>query len=261
MWPSLAHYGWGALHPFFLLGGACGIAISAGLLWSVARWRGVAALGVGFFVGTYFDRLIFQLVYGGQQGLGGLLRITPLSALQSGGTVLGLIFGGLLGASVVSGVLRVPTPTVADAACVGLSFGTSIGKLGCFANGCCFGLPTELPWGVHFSTRSAAGLVSWPMALHPVQLYESGLCLLLGVLLSFLRARRTPWQLTGTYLTIYGAGRFGLQFLRVDSPVVDGRLTRPFWMALLLLLGGLCAMFAAWWKGPDPATPPGPSLT
>ena len=42
----------------------------------------------------------------------------------------------------------------------------------CFVFGCCFGKPTELPWGVVFHPESPAGLEYGNTPLHPVQLYN-----------------------------------------------------------------------------------------
>ncbi len=43
----------------------------------------------------------------------------------------------------------------------------------CFVFGCCFGKPTELPFGVIFHPQSPAGLKYPGVPLHPVQLYHA----------------------------------------------------------------------------------------
>jgi len=64
----------------------------------------------------------------------------------------------------------------------------AIQRIGCFFSGCCYGKLTEMPWGIHYSHGFSAhiaqweqGLISTPqlnaLAVHPVQLYESFLCL------------------------------------------------------------------------------------
>jgi prolipoprotein diacylglyceryltransferase len=63
-----------------------------------------------------------------------------------------------------------------------LSFG--IQKIGCLFNGCCFGKPTGLPWGISYPIGTAAhhyqwihGFIdenaAWSLNLHPVQIYEA----------------------------------------------------------------------------------------
>ena len=71
--------------------------------------------------------------------------------------------------------------------CVPLAL--AFGRVGCFLNGCCYGKPTTLPWGVVFPT--AAPLV----ARHPTQLYE--LVLDLG-LFAFLRWKKDSFARDGT---------------------------------------------------------------
>lgn len=238
MWPSLGQYSWGALHPLFLLAGICAVVISVLLFWPVVRWRGVAALAAGAVVGKYFHWLVFQVVYG--KGLtADLVWATPGAALMSDGTVLGLLPGCLVGAAVAARMLRVPASAVVDAVCVGLVFGQTVGRIGCFANGCCFGIPTDLPWGVHFSTKTVAGLVSWPLALHPVQLYEGATCLAIGTILLVLRRKNIAWLSTGVYLFGYGACRFCFQFLRADTPRIHAGLSTAHWIALAFAVCGL----------------------
>ncbi len=61
--------------------------------------------------------------------------------------------------------------------------GLGIQKAGCFVNGCCYGKPTSLPWGVQYGEGAHAHFDQWSAgiidqnailsnAVHPVQLYE-----------------------------------------------------------------------------------------
>src|SRR5919204_429820 len=45
-----------------------------------------------------------------------------------------------------------------------LALALALGRWGCFCNGCCFGKPTDLPWGVDFGDG---------VRCHPTQIYES----------------------------------------------------------------------------------------
>ena len=49
--------------------------------------------------------------------------------------------------------LGLPMWTVADALTPSLALGTVFGRVGCFLNGCCYGRPTALPWGVIVPAR------------------------------------------------------------------------------------------------------------
>jgi phosphatidylglycerol:prolipoprotein diacylglycerol transferase len=102
--------------------------------------------------------------------------IFSFSTLQSGGVWFGGIIGGLLMAFFYMRRRHMPALKTCDVFAPGLALGHSIGRLGCFAAGCCYGKPTDLPWGVTFNNPLAYELVKTPLGvhLHPTQLYESG---------------------------------------------------------------------------------------
>lgn len=51
---------------------------------------------------------------------------------------------------------KLPMRRYLDILAMGLMIGLAFGRLGCFLNGCCFGRPTDLPWGLRFPYRSYA---------------------------------------------------------------------------------------------------------
>jgi len=113
---------------------------------------------------------------------------------------------------------------VADECVAALAIGHVIGRLGCFMEGCCYGRPTLLPWGVSFTSPAcsvAPELRGVP--LHPTQLYEAAgealaAWLLIGWLLPRIRAGKFRY---GTaffgYLLYYSVMRFLIEFLRGDD--------------------------------------------
>ncbi len=71
-----------------------------------------------------------------------------LTTIRSGG-----IFAGGLVLAFCAGIAyalytHLPLRRTMDAAAPALALGHAIGRLGCFAAGCCYGRPTTLPWGV-----------------------------------------------------------------------------------------------------------------
>jgi len=105
-----------------------------------------------------------------------------------------------------------------------------IGRLGCFLAGCCWGKPTDLPWGVVFPELG-------PPARHPVQLYSAALDALLGCVL--LRRRRPP-GMTAAYAAIgLGAARLVLETAR--DPAAADALAGGLRIAHA---GGLCLLSA-----------------
>lgn len=134
----------------------------------------------------------------------------------------GVFFGGFLGAFGASILLArlfgLPWWRVADAFAPAIALGQAVGRLGCFAAGCCWGVECALPWGVEFPDEAAATTgVPAGVALHPVQLYESALALAIFVALLWLRRRRAfTGQVVLAYLVLYSAARFALEFWRDD---------------------------------------------
>ncbi|NLZ05278.1 MAG: prolipoprotein diacylglyceryl transferase [Phycisphaerae bacterium] len=86
-------------------------------------------------------------------------RDDPLSvfAIWKGG--LELLGGVLLAIAVIFLYIRyhkLPLRHYLDALAVGLMLALVFGRIGCFLNGCCYGKPTDLPWGVRFPYGSFA---------------------------------------------------------------------------------------------------------
>jgi len=114
-----------------------------------------------------------------------------------------------------------------------LALGYAFGRIGCFLNGCCFGTPTDLPWGVVFP-----GLDAVPR--HPAQLYSTLLSLgLFAFLLWLYPRRRFDGQVFLAYIIGYALLRFGLEFVR-ENLIIWGSLSIAQVVAAgLLVIAGL----------------------
>lgn len=96
-----------------------------------------------------------------------------------------------------------------------LGLGLAITRIGCFLNGCCFGTPTDLPWGMVFPEGSIPSYVYQEAALHPAQLYSSLYGLGLFVLLHYLMKRRAfVGQLVAILFMIEALFRFAIENVR-----------------------------------------------
>ena len=137
--------------------------------------------------------------------------------LRTGGLVFyGGLLGGLLGALGYIRKKRLSFWNLADILAPFLALGYSIARIGCFLNGCCYGKPTELPWGMVFPS---VDLVS----RHPTQLYSSFLSFLLFAYLYRLFPRRSfSGQVFLAYLAGYGVIRFIVEFWRENLVVWQG---------------------------------------
>lgn len=184
-------------------------------------------------------------------------RVTGLRL--AGNSVVGGLAGGFLGVEVAKKLSGYRVST-GEAFALAIPVGHGLGRIGCFLGGCCFGVPTTLPWGVTFPRGSpahaahvAAGRVSageWPLPVHPTQLYELAFDALLFVGLFALRDRlRTRGSLFRLYLVAYGTFRLLLEWLRGDSPFPAAGGLKPI---QLVLLGGV--LYFAWvlWRQEGP---------
>jgi phosphatidylglycerol:prolipoprotein diacylglycerol transferase len=165
-------------------------------------------------------------------------QIFTLQTLQAAG----VFHGGFLMAFVVALVYMrkqsLPGFPTMDAFAPGIVLGQGIGRLGCFAAGCCWGKECSLPWGVRFRSDFAAP-VPLDRMLHPVQLYESAADLLIFLLL-YRRAMtgHRPGEIIGLYLVLYSIARFTIEFFRFHEQALVGPFSLTQWIALGLLLLG-----------------------
>jgi phosphatidylglycerol---prolipoprotein diacylglyceryl transferase len=146
-------------------------------------------------------------------------EIFALATLQSGGTFYGGFIGALAVAAIYANWQRVPALPLLDSFAAGLPLGHAIGRLGCFAAGCCYGKPTFLPWGVTFTSTRAAQLVGTPLniPLHPTQLYESAAEFFnFFILILLARKQRFRGEIFATFILLYGIERGLIEFDRWD---------------------------------------------
>ncbi|MDQ2976193.1 MAG: prolipoprotein diacylglyceryl transferase [Acidobacteriota bacterium] len=146
------------------------------------------------------------------------LQLLSLDFLRSGG----VFYGGLIGAIVVGYLLmrryKLPWWKTADACAPGIAIGNFFGRQGCFAAGCCWGKPTNLPWGVKF-TELGHDITGVPLDtyLHPTQLYESFSMLIVFFFLLWLhKHKRFSGQVILLYALLYSVIRFVIEFFRDD---------------------------------------------
>jgi phosphatidylglycerol---prolipoprotein diacylglyceryl transferase len=179
-------------------------------------------------------------------------EIFSLNTLQAGGVFSGGLIGAFAAAAWYIRRHRMPALATCDAFAPGLALGHAIGRVGCFAAGCCFGKPTHHFWGVTFTNPIAHEVVGTPIgeALQPTQLFESAVELVNFFILAWmLKRKKFDGQVIGTYFFLYGIARFFLEYLRGDpgrGEVFGGVITGTQLVALCLIAaGGLI-----WWLRP-----------
>ena len=179
-------------------------------------------------------------------------EIFSMNTLQAGGVFSGGLIGGFGVAAWYLYKHHMPALATCDAFAPGLALGHAIGRLGCFAAGCCWGKPTQHFWGVTFTNPLAAQLVGTPLghALEPTQLFESAVELANFFLLMWLfKRKKFDGQILAAFLMIYGVARFLLEFLRDDpgrGSVFGGIMTGTQLIAIgMVIIGGFI-----WWLRP-----------
>ena len=160
-------------------------------------------------------------------------------------TSAGDFYGGFIGALMASAIFfrrhpGLPFWRTADLCGPAIALGQAIGRIGCFMAGDDYGGATQLPWAVTFSDPDAASIGGAPLGvpLHPVQLYESIVCIALFVALVRLsRRKRFDGEVILAYTLLYAIARFVLEFFRGDADrgfVLGGLLSTSQFIALLL---------------------------
>src|SRR4051794_22313170 len=152
------------------------------------------------------------------------VKIFTLDFLRSGGVYYGGLIGGLLAVVLLVHFYKLPFGKVADAFAPGLALGQAFGRQGCFSAGCCWGKPTTLPWGVHFTElgHEYTGVPIYgpdgnDIYLHPTQLYESFIMFaVFGFLFYLHRKKKFDGQVLIAYGIIYSIVRFSIEFIRDD---------------------------------------------
>jgi phosphatidylglycerol:prolipoprotein diacylglycerol transferase len=167
-------------------------------------------------------------------------------------TSAGDFYGGFIGGLVASALFFWRHPgvrfwTIADLCAPAIALGQAIGRIGCLMAGDDYGRPASVPWAVTFSDPDAASIGGAPLgvALHPVQLYESMVCLALFLLLVWLaRRRHREGDIILAYTGLYAVARFVLEFFRGDADrgfVFGGLLSTSQFIAIAMLVAVVLA--------------------
>jgi phosphatidylglycerol---prolipoprotein diacylglyceryl transferase len=187
-----------------------------------------------------------------------LREIFSFATLQAGGVFSGGLIAAFAAAAWYIRKNHMPALATCDAFSPGLALGHAIGRLGCFAAGCCYGKPTSHFWGVTFKSPLAQAWVGTPLGvpLEPTQLFESAVELVnFFILMWLLKRKKFDGQVFGAYLFLYGVARYFLEFIRDDpgrGSVFGGIMTGTQLISIgLVLTGGLI-----WWLRPGLKTVP-----
>lgn len=151
--------------------------------------------------------------------------------LNGGGLVF---YGGLLGgigfAFLGSRLAKEEISNFEDAIVPAIPLGHAFGRVGCFFAGCCYGIPYDGPFSVHFPQLESA--------VFPIQLLEAALNIMLALVLWCMASQaHKRYHLLGRYVIAYAVIRFVLEFGRGD--IIRGSLyslSASQWISMALFV-------------------------
>lgn len=173
--------------------------------------------------------------------------IFSMATFQAAGVFQGGLIAGVIFAWWYMKRHGLPFLPTADVLAPGIALAHGIGRIGCFAAGCCWGAACDRSWAVTFRNPASAELTGVPLGvpLHPTQLYEAfAEFVIFGLLWQRSGWRLGPGAQIGFYLVTYSLVRFGVEFVRSHAQglVVGFSLTQ--WMSLGFALLGVWY----WWQ-------------
>lgn len=178
-----------------------------------------------FYVVQFFDRYRNNLL--------DIIRIDQGGLVYYGGFILA--FASLI---VYSRIAKIDIVRMFDGFAPTIAVAHACGRIGCFLNGCCYGKPTELFFGVNYPAGSEAARRYGEAALHPVQLYEAGENLLCAVFYFYLVRKAPRGVAASAYLLTYGVLRFINEFARGDHKLILDLFTPAQLIGIFMITGG-----------------------
>lgn len=193
-----------------------GYATGAAVFWGRARERGLATEGMGIIAVTAFAggiavaKISQWLVAAPLAVLKNPLLLADLST--GGRALIGGVLGGWLAVRWTRRRLGIDRPT-GDLFALALPAGEAVGRIGCFFNQCCYGIPSS---GFYVCYQQGT-------LRHPVQIDMALSAAAIFVLLWGRRDRvAREGELFALYLVLFGLSRFVLEFLRARDEFIGG---------------------------------------
>lgn len=155
---------------------------------------------------------------------------SAISFLEPGRVFYGGFFAGILWSVFYTWACNIHISKFLSCASVPLSLSYAVGRIGCLANGCCWGTEANVPWGIRYpagdfgayAQQVASGkitvLAPYSIPVHPTPIYAAAGGLFLFFILDRLFERRhSSILIIGVYLFGEGGLRLLLEFSRDDT--------------------------------------------
>lgn len=243
--------------PFYSYGIMTAVGFSVGLLYALyeakrnnIRYDLILDISFWFIIASIVGaRILFIIVEWDYYSA----RPLDIFKIWEGGLVFygGIILATLTGIVYLK-VKKQPVLLVADIFAPALPLGETFGRWGCFLAGCCYGKPTDLPWGLAFPNLVGKPWIisqSLGLHLHPTQLYSSGAAFLIFLITQIVK-RKKPYNgyvMLFTFL-LYSVERFIIEFFRGDERgwVIENILSTSQFISLIVI--AVCLAFLYYFR-------------
>lgn len=165
--------------------------------------------------------------------------------------IYGAVAGGILAVYVYTRYQKLDFLEWLDIAVPGLALAQAVGRWANFINQELYGRPTNLPWAIYIPLEKRLPGYEAFERFHPTFLYESlwnlGVFLFLLYIARRYSDRLLRGELFGLYLILYPLGRFLLEMIRLDSPMI-GYISIAQVIALIAISVSAGAMAYRRWR-------------
>ena len=170
--------------------------------------------------------------------------LTFFAIWQGGLAIHGGILGGLLVGVFYARKHHISFLKLADTFAPSLILGQAIGRIGCFFNGDAHGYPTSMPWGMVYPPESPAGQMFPGQPIHPTQLYEMILNLIIfGILWKVRKHVKIDGHLFLFYVILYSIIRIFVEHFRADKLTYLSQISAAQSMGILGIVLSISFMF------------------
>jgi len=215
------------------------MAVLLGLIWvgkavkkkRLGTYDNVVDITVWLFIGGLIGARIFYIIVEFPyyfQNPAAVFRLT-----DGGLSFFGMLFGAYVLGLWYMKKAKLPTWKIADVIAVYLPLGYALARVGCLLNGCCYGVPSDLPWAFAIPTVDN-------LPRHPTQIYAILISLITFVIIWLLRNHRHfPGFLFWLYVLLYTVGRFIVEAFRESQILAFGwlRFTQFFCLLVIIAVG------------------------
>lgn len=209
----------------FLLAAAYCFHAALGL--KIERSRLITIIAIGFLV-QFFGGMLIPFMY--KSAVLGTSVTFEFWKYCSGRYFHSSFLAVLAYVLLVSKFLKWPVRKILDILVIAVMIMSSVGRIGCFLEGCCGGKPTNMPWAVHFPSNPAAGV-------HPTQIYMFFAELLILAMLAIInKNKRYDGQTFWCGVFLYSIYRFGVEFYRTNPIFMLGLTHAQYFSVLTFFL-------------------------